>query len=1566
MKNKILNSVNLCSKNATFKPIIASSLVLMLGINVFATQPEIKYAIDSGVNKPINPSDQKLGWNGSSGGGESSFWTLKTDSGAAAPVEITFKFDQNGNGAGILKDATYTVSLSGKTTNSKTPMLIFQSIDRGIDMQGKALSFDFLAVDSDFVDWNGAFKRRMTLNLGGVSKEGQKNISFKGDITIKSGKGIDNENNFSNPRPNHQSVNNANEFVATFNGDMIGNITISPSDIKDPNILKPSGESYVDGAASGYRDIKSIFTFNKGASLQGDIRANAGQNTFVFNEGSVIGNITADNGYKQDNKNWNAGSENEYLGAINNITFLGETTGIVGNIKAANSGQNIIAFGENTIASFKGTILSGIESGILTSNVNHNNIVIFNGKSAMIGSSSDTVSAIKIDNRTGTGLGTGKFSHNTLIFNAKTSNNLYLTELSVFGDYGASAPENKTFNAISLNRDTTNTIEIKQISSRFGSNIIGKNIFTSITQDGKITERYNENLFKIQTVQAVVDYKVSGIAIKENFVSEFMKSSYQAKGTLKISGSGDVIITNGYGSNYLNVETLDIKNDSSAQSISATWGQNLIRANIINLGAEKINQINLKVDGDNATSQAKNSIISMGKMTAFFGTLSAQGSNSNGGKHINEVIGGIGSKIDINHLVAQNDVNNSNNISIESGDITLGRVRASGGGKNNIATRGDGKIMVTDNIIASENNAQNNFALLGDNSSLTLKGRVSGNTTHQISTLDASGENISLILDNSDLSISGVMSTSIFNTLDTPNLSVVMQGGANSSKSVNLALKGANNIIQTITLQNASTDVNSNKIILENGKTTIRQGVLIEQDKAIAFDVKNNAELLLSGDLTNNGKVKISTINGGIISGNITSKNEGQTLIESLDATGTTIINGTFQVIGDSKVKNATNTLVLNGNTQIRGSLIASVGTFASSGYKGGINNLTFRGKVNSITGNIQTKGNKAISGENNITLGGSDVTLNLQGSVNQITKLVLGEENTKNATLVISGNPSSSTTLINSLETRASGTNHISLSNTTTTIQSAINADGSKNVALTLNNNATLNLEGSANKISSLNATKGALINLAMTDSNGYLESERNAKVLEIGGTKGVPMGFKGEAVFEVYARKDRADVITFKSAQLQEKTSEKSVATITASGDIETILNGDGTLKVAVVERDAKNNIEVLGGERLVGGIVAKTVLVQKENNDTEYYLGKGVDKGAPIQYQEVASSALMVNYDLYLANFNSLNKRMGELRDNPYTQGVWARVFGGSTSNDFGSGSKTNYITTQAGYDYALTLGNAKNYIGIALAYGKSWAKGNALSMNGLVGASQSISLSSVDSNMVEVGIYNSYIADNGWYNDTILKFDYILSKFALSNKSELYTNTNNFAMILSNEFGYRYKFGRHKSWYIDPQLEMAFGYFNQSDFNRAMYDTSGVFQSMMQARQNMILTLRARTGVSLGKRFSTERGFADIYAGIFYEYDYIHGGHTSVLGRVGGTITSLEGIKSSGRAITNIGSNIALSQSVRFYIDVEKSFGNQQRTFMQFNVGARYSFGKQSLSAPTQERKVAPLKPEQLEE
>ena len=482
---------------------------------------------------------------------------------------------------------------------------------------------------------------------------------------------------------------------------------------------------------------------------------------------------------------------------------------------------------------------------------------------------------------------------------------------------------------------------------------------------------------------------------------------------------------------------------------------------------------------------------------------------------------------------------------------------------------------------------------------------------------------------------------------------------------------------------------------------------------------------------------------------------------------------------------------------------------------------------------------------------------------------------------------------------------------------------------------NATLRLNSKTTTLKSVNVSNSqATIDLSSPEVKNARVNVTNAntrKTLTISNNGASALSGNLNAI--VFASKKEADKIVVNGQNSQ------GMLTISAQGNLDDILSitytkgGNDNVQVAQIQNGAKDKVKVQGGLSEIDGVVVDLQLTGDNNGN--YYIGKSVSKGVDASIQQVASSALTVNYDLYIANFNSINKRMGELRNNPNSQGVWVRVFGGAMSNNFGSGSKTNYVTAQAGYDYAFSVGeNAKNYVGVTLAYGKSWTK----SSEG-VGLSKAF-LSNINSNMAEVGIYSSYVMDSGWYNDTILKFDYIMSDFTLqAGKTSADKNTNNFAMILSDEFGYRYEFGVSEkgSWYIDPQAEVAFGYFDQSNFNHALNSTGSL---NVNIAQDSILTLRTRAGASLGKKFITEKGFASVYVGAFYEYDYIEGGNATTT--VTGVSNLLDHLSSNGRAIVNVGSNIGLTKNARIYIDIEKSFGDKQRTFMQFNLGARYSF------------------------
>lgn len=218
------------------------------------------------------------------------------------------------------------------------------------------------------------------------------------------------------------------------------------------------------------------------------------------------------------------------------------------------------------------------------------------------------------------------------------------------------------------------------------------------------------------------------------------------------------------------------------------------------------------------------------------------------------------------------------------------------------------------------------------------------------------------------------------------------------------------------------------------------------------------------------------------------------------------------------------------------------------------------------------------------------------------------------------------------------------------------------------------------------------------------------------------------------------------------------------------------------------------------------------------TSFYIKSAKNVGVAPVNQSITSSALALNYDLFIGNFNSLNKRMGELRDDPYSQGAWARVFNGQISNDF-SGSKNNYTTIQMGYDHKLgEFENASNYLGASVSYLLGLSDQHSIDSSS---AYLSRSIKDVISNGVEIALYNSYVQDEGWFSDSIAKFSYLASDFNIldnTNNTSEKQSTSNIAFTLSEEFGYRFKLGESKAWYLDPQVEMALGYFSGTDLKQ----------------------------------------------------------------------------------------------------------------------------------------------------
>lgn len=354
-----------------------------------------------------------------------------------------------------------------------------------------------------------------------------------------------------------------------------------------------------------------------------------------------------------------------------------------------------------------------------------------------------------------------------------------------------------------------------------------------------------------------------------------------------------------------------------------------------------------------------------------------------------------------------------------------------------------------------------------------------------------------------------------------------------------------------------------------------------------------------------------------------------------------------------------------------------------------------------------------------------------------------------------------------------------------------------------------------------------------------------------------------------------------------------------------------------------------------------------------------GSGISINTDYSSSTIAS--IHSNFSLLSSNLNSLNKRMGDLRNNFYNQGVWARTFFGSLNLDFDTATteKNTYWTIQAGYDYAFALENANNYLGFALSYINSQTTQDLYSLQFAENVSNSVS-----SQGVEFALYNAYIADNGLYTDSILKVSYLSSELELFNQNNSY-KLDNYAFTLSQEIGYAIKLGDSNEWIITPQFEIAYSYLTATDFTQTLQ--SG---HTMKVHQDSISLLRNRVGFDWRYDFShlSKDILASLYLGTYYMYDVISGGDINL--QTLNDSQNFKTLKSDGRMVLNVGTNINLYEHTSLYFDFEKSFfGKQIQTDYQVNLGVRYSFGekiKNSIVIEEAENKDVTKTPLKIEE
>lgn len=284
---------------------------------------------------------------------------------------------------------------------------------------------------------------------------------------------------------------------------------------------------------------------------------------------------------------------------------------------------------------------------------------------------------------------------------------------------------------------------------------------------------------------------------------------------------------------------------------------------------------------------------------------------------------------------------------------------------------------------------------------------------------------------------------------------------------------------------------------------------------------------------------------------------------------------------------------------------------------------------------------------------------------------------------------------------------------------------------------------------------------------------------------------------------------------------------------------------------------------------------------------------------------SNLAAINLMTWRQENNDMNKRLGELRDSKGEHGVWARMVRGEAEYE---SIKNQYNYYQIGYDEKLST-DPNWTVGMFLTR----TEGNSTFRTG-----------SAENNHTGVGVYGSYLKDDGSFIDLVAKYARIDSDFNASGGvgSGDY-NTNGYSV--SAEYGKRFEQGN--GFWIEPQVELTYGTVGAVDY------TTG---NGAKVRQEGMDSLVGRVGFSLGKDIKA----GNIYARASYLYDF--DGETEVTMSHSGISDVYEQDLGGGWFEVGLGANINLSDATHLYFDVVKTFGGDVATPWQWSAGMRWTF------------------------
>ncbi|MFJ3261697.1 autotransporter outer membrane beta-barrel domain-containing protein [Pseudomonas sp. NPDC086581] len=285
-----------------------------------------------------------------------------------------------------------------------------------------------------------------------------------------------------------------------------------------------------------------------------------------------------------------------------------------------------------------------------------------------------------------------------------------------------------------------------------------------------------------------------------------------------------------------------------------------------------------------------------------------------------------------------------------------------------------------------------------------------------------------------------------------------------------------------------------------------------------------------------------------------------------------------------------------------------------------------------------------------------------------------------------------------------------------------------------------------------------------------------------------------------------------------------------------------------------------------------------------------------------------------NLWQSELGTLTRRLGELRQGHDQGGLWTRAMGGKLNVDSGDSRA-----------FEQSLGGAE--IGADRAFEQA---DGTLYVGGMLGAGHADQdfgeHSSGDLDSRSVGLYATYVREDGWYLDSVLKYDHL--------RGEVKVPTNTGGQVRghydSDAYGASVELGRTvqlgQGWFVEPQVQLAAAHLQGPQYTSS---------DDLQVDGDAVDSVQARAGGRAGRNWQLDSG-AQVQGYLSASWIDELAGDSTV--KVNGH--SLDNQLPGSRAELGAGGSLLLSAHQKLIVEAHYANGHEIEQPLSLTLGYRY--------------------------